>query len=99
VVLHKPGHPNYTTPKAYHLMALLNTTYKLISSIVTDQLTHILESNNLLSTIHFGGQPSHSTTNSLHLLEASIKNAWRAGNVVSILFLNIKGAFPNAVTD
>jgi hypothetical protein len=35
----------------------------------------------------------------LHLLEATVKNAWRSGKVVLALFLDIEGAFPNAVMD
>jgi hypothetical protein len=35
----------------------------------------------------------------MHLLAYKIKNAWRKGKVASVLFLDIEGAFPNAVTD
>jgi len=35
----------------------------------------------------------------IHHLIDKIKNAWRKGSVVSILFLDIEEAFPNAVTD
>jgi len=38
-------------------------------------------------------------TNAVHLLIHWIKGAWRKGKVVSILFLDIEGAFPNAVMD
>ena len=99
IVLHKPGKPNYSVPKAYRPIALLNTTGKLLMSVIADQLTHILETNNLLPATHFGGRPGRSTTDSLHLFEATVKNTWRAGKVVSALFLDIEGAFPNAVTD
>ena len=99
VVLRKPGKPNYTTPKAYHPIALLNTTSKLLMAVIADQLTYVLESYNLLPNTHFSGRPGCSTTDSLHLLEATIKNAWRAGKIISALFLDIEGAFPNTVTD
>ncbi|KAH7918764.1 hypothetical protein BV22DRAFT_1051529 [Leucogyrophana mollusca] len=36
VVLCKPGKPDYSVPKVYHPIALLNTTSKLLSSIVVD---------------------------------------------------------------
>lgn len=62
-------------------------------------MMYLLEHHNLLPSTLFGGHPGHSTTNSLHLLEAIIKNAWHQGKVVSALFLDIEGAFPNAVTD
>ncbi|OJA18739.1 hypothetical protein AZE42_12536 [Rhizopogon vesiculosus] len=98
VVLRKPGKPNYTVPKAYRPIALLNTTGKLLTAIVAEQLTYILEHHQLLPNTHFGGRPGRSTTDSLHLLEETIKNAWRSHKVASVLFLDIEGAFPNAVT-
>jgi hypothetical protein len=67
-------------------------------SIVADHLSHLIETNHLLPATHFGGHPGCSTTDSLHLLEATIKNTWRSHKMVSALFLDIKGAFPNAVT-
>jgi len=39
------------------------------------------------------------TTDAVHTLVDKIKSAWRRGKVVSVLFLDVKGAFPNAVTD
>lgn len=98
VVLHKLGKPNYTIPKAYRPIALLNTLGKLLMAVVAERLTYILEHHQLLPNTHFGGRPGRSTTDSLHLLEETIKNAWRSHKVVSALFLDIEGAFPNAVT-
>jgi hypothetical protein len=85
--------------KAYRPIALLNTTCKLLTALVADQMTYLLEHHNLLPDTHFGGRPGQSTTDSLHLLEATVKDAWHQGKVVSALFLDIEGAFPNAVTD
>lgn len=99
VVLRKPGKVDYSAPKAYRPIALINTTCKLLTAIVTQQVTHILETHQLLPANHFGGRPGRSTTDSVHLLEVTIKDAWRTGRVASVLFLDIEGAFPNAVTD
>lgn len=98
IVLRKPGKPNYGIPKAYRPIALLNTTGKLLTAVVADQLTYVLEHHHLLPNTHFGGRPGRSTTDSLHLLEETVKNAWRSHKVASVLFLDIEGAFPNAVT-
>jgi hypothetical protein len=62
-------------------------------------MTYYLERHQLLPATHFGGRPGRSTTDSLHLLEETIKNAWRTKKVASVLFLDIEGAFHNAVTD
>ena len=99
VILCKPSKLDYSVPKAYRPIALLNTTAKLLSAIVTDRASYLLESHSLLPSTHFGGCPGCSTTDLLHLLETTVKHAWRQGKVASALFLDIKGAFPNAVTD
>ena len=39
------------------------------------------------------------TTDAIHYLTACIKCAWQKNEVVLVLFLDVKGAFPNAVTD
>jgi len=99
LILCKPGCPDYSVPKAYCPIALLNTTAKLLSALVTDWASHILETHGLLPPTHFGGRPGHSTEDSLLLLETTIKHAWRQHKVASVLFLDIEGAFPNTVTD
>ena len=99
VILRKLGCPDYSTPKAYHPIALLNTTAKLLSALVTDRASYILETHNLLPPTHFGGRPGHSTEDSLLLLETTIKHAWCQCKVASVLFLDVEGTFPNAVTD
>jgi hypothetical protein len=38
-------------------------------------------------------------TDALHYLTHRIKKAWRENKVASILFLDVEGVFPNAVTD
>ena len=86
-------------PKAYRPIALLNTMAKLLSALTADRVSHVLETHNLLPSTHFRGRPGRSTTDSLHLLESTVRHVWRQGKVVSALFLDIEGTFPNAVTD
>ncbi|THH16463.1 hypothetical protein EW146_g4189 [Bondarzewia mesenterica] len=99
VVLRKPSKSRYDVPKAYRPIALLNTTYKLLSAIVAEEITYIMEANNLVPATHFSGRPGRTTTNSMLLIVDKIKAAWRDHKIVSVLFLDIKGAFPNAVTE
>jgi hypothetical protein len=98
-VLRKPGKPRYDLLKAYHPIALLNTIAKLLSSIVAEEITYIAKTHMLLPDTHFGGRPGRTTSDSLHLLMDTIKAAWCKKQVVSVLFLDIEGAFPNAVTE
>ena len=50
---------------------------------------------NLLPANHFGARPGRITTDSIHLLTKTVKDAWRKNLVVSALFLNVKSAFPS----
>ena len=99
VVLRKPGKPRYDVPKAYRPIALLNTLWKVLAAVVADQLTYINEKHHLLPAHHFGGRPGRTTTDAVHLVTHKIKSAWRQGNVTSILFLDVEGAFPNAIPE
>ena len=96
VVLRKPGKPNYDVPKAYRPIALLNTMWKVATAIIANHISYITEKHQLLPANHFGGRPGRTTTDAVHLLVTRIKDAWRAGKVTSVLFLDIEGAFPNA---
>jgi hypothetical protein len=73
--------------------------WKVLAGIIVEHLTFYIEKYHLLSDHHFGGRPSCTTTDTLHLLTYRTKDAWRKGNVASVLFLNIKGAFPNAAPE
>ncbi len=70
---------------------------KLLSAVIAEQLTYYTEKYALLPPMHFGGRPARTTTDALHALTYKIKDAWRKRQVVSVLFLDIEGAFPNAV--
>lgn len=98
VVLQKPGKPCYNTPKAYQPIALLNTMSKVLTAIMADIMTFYTETHELPPMHHFGGRPGRTTTNTIHLLLHKIKDSWRKKQVTAVLFLDIKGAFPNAVT-
>jgi hypothetical protein len=100
IVLRKPGRPDYSAPKAYRPITLLDTMAKILSSCVADELTYISEQHNLLPTTHFGGRPGRSTTDSLHLLTKFITDSWASqNNHVSLLFLDVKAAFPSVVVN
>ena len=96
VVIWKPEKSNYSMPKAYRPIVLLNTMWKVITAIVANRITFYTEKYQLLPANHFGGRPGRTTSDAIHMLTNSIKAAWRMQEVVSVLFLDIEGAFPNA---
>ena len=97
VVLRKPSKPSYETHKAYQPIALISTMAKILTSIVVENLSQTVELHQLLPKTHFGGRPGRSTTDAIHYLVHRITTTWRENKVVSVLFLDVEGALPNAV--
>jgi Reverse transcriptase (RNA-dependent DNA polymerase) len=81
----------------YHPIALLNTLWKVLTAVLAEMLMHYTEAHKLLPEHHFGGRKGRTTTDAMHLLAHKIKGAWRKKEVAAVLFLDIEGAFPNAV--
>ena len=99
IVLRKPGKPSYKEPKAYCLIALLNTLGKLFSLIIANDLSHFCETRDVFPSNQFGGRPSRCMSNSMLLLAHKIKDTWRQRKVASVQFLDVQGAFPNVVKE
>ena len=98
-MLHKPGKLRYDVPKAYCPIALTTTITKLLSAIVREDIIHLMEVHQLLLAHHFGHRPGRTTIDSLHVLVNTIKAAWWCKQVISVLFLDIEGTFPNAIME
>jgi hypothetical protein len=64
-----------------------------------EQLKFYTEKHQLLPLQHYGGRPAWTTTDTMHALTYGIKDAWHKKKVMSVLFLDIEGAFPNAVNE
>ena len=95
LVLRKPARASYSKPSSFRPIALLDTIGKILSACVAEDLSNFAETHNLLPPNHFGCRPGRTTTDAIHYVAAQIKDAWRKGEVVSALFLDIKGAFPS----
>lgn len=70
---------------------------KLLTAIIAEQLTYYTEKLGLLPDMHFERRLVRTTTDALHVLTYRINDTWRKKQVVAVLFLDIEGAFPNAV--
>jgi hypothetical protein len=68
---------------------------RLLNSCQTNDIVTMCKIHNILPAYHFGARPGCTTTDSIHLLTKTVKDAWRKGQVASMLFLNVKGAFPS----
>ena len=95
LVLKKPGKPDYSSPSAWRPIVLSDGMARLLNSCQTDDIVTMCEKYNILPANHFGARPGRTTTDSIHMLTKTVKDAWRKGQVASTLFLDVKGAFPS----
>jgi len=95
VVLRKPGKDDYTQPKSYRPIALLNTLGKALEAVIANRLTYLADAHHLLPSRHTGGRKLASTDHAIHLLLQRIHEAWADGKVASLLLLDVSGAFDN----
>ena len=100
IVLRKPQMPDHTKPNAYGPIALQNTLGKILESVVTDLLSHLTETHNLLPPQHFGGRPGRSGEEAMTILSEKIYAAWKEKDIYSVVFMDVRGAraSPKAIT-
>lgn len=90
MVLRKPAKDDYTQPKSYRPIALLNTLGKALEPIIANRLTYLVDT--YLPKRHTGGRKLASTDHAIHLLLQRIHRAWADGKVASLLLLDEMGA-------
>ena len=96
-VLRKDRKADYSLPTSYRPIALQNSLAKLVEKIVADRITETIEEKDILPWNQMGARKKRSTLSAIDLLTGYVQTAWKAqsGCVVSMLSLDISGAFPN----
>lgn len=79
MVLRKLGKDNYTIPKAYRPIALLNTIRKAIDAVIAKRLSYLVEKHQVIPQMHIGGRKLRSTEHALHSVVERIYEAWNRG--------------------
>jgi ribonuclease HI len=92
-VLKKPSKPDYTKPKAYRVISLLNCLGKVSERILAQRLGHLAETTTLLHPSQIGGRLQKSANDTALLLVNEIQVNKRLNRYTTALFLDIKGAF------
>lgn len=98
IVLAKPNKEDYTVPKAYRIIALLNCLGKTLEKIFATRLAYLANTANLLHNSQIGGRSQRSAIDAALLLLNEIQTQkearkYKSSTVTSTLFLDIKGAF------
>ena len=101
ITLRKEGKKDYTLPGSYRPIALENTLAKIVEKVLATRLSDAAETFGLLPWTQMGARRQRSTASALGLLTNCIQSAWQAkpGCVVSMLSLDLTGAFDNVPSD
>ena len=95
VIIPKPKKPDYTLPKAYRPIALLNTLGKLLTKIIANRLQFDAAAHSLLHEGQCGGVQKHATIDAgLALLDFINTNRERGWHV-SACAIDIAQFFPS----
>ena len=93
----KKSKKNYTISSSYRPIALENSLAKLIEKVFIVAITDAAKKFELLPWNQIEARKKQTTLSALEILTDSVQTAWRtrSGCVVSILSLDLSGAFNN----
>src|SRR5690606_15062349 len=94
-ILAKPNKPDYQSPKAYRIIALLNYLGKIAEKLGAKRLSSLCEQHQLLYQDQMGGRPHRSATDAILALVHDVQQGNNQRMVTSALFMNVKEAFDN----
>jgi exonuclease III len=96
LTLRKPKKGDYTDPKSYRPIALLNTIGKLLERVIASRISQLAETNSLLPETQMGARPGRSAETAIQMITEQVQAIWgRPGpqQVATLLSLDISGAF------
>ena len=93
VILKKPGKPDYSIPKAYRIIALLNCLGKVAERVIAKRLGALAEVTNMIHPTQIGGRSQKSAIDASLLLYNNVQEQRKRGLVTSTVFVDVKGAF------
>lgn len=91
ILLYKKDDPRQV--KNHRPIGLLNTIYKLWTTIVTKCLAMFVEQNNLLSDSQEGFRPNRNTTRQLQRLVMAMEDASMTDHPIYVLYVDFVNAF------
>lgn len=93
IILKKPSKPDYTQPKAYRVISLLNCLGKVSERVLAKRLGYLAETSHLLDPSQIGGRLKKSAIDAALLLTNEVEVNKQFNLRTSALFLDVKGAF------
>jgi hypothetical protein len=95
VVLPKPKRPDYSLPKAYRPISLLECCGKLLEKIVAKRFMSDINLFSLLPNNQFGSRDYHCAVDAAMCLVHQAEGAISAGCCAAVLLFDISGFFDN----
>jgi len=95
VIVPKPHKPNYSLPKAYRPISLLECCGKLLEKIIARCILSDAHTYDILPNSQFGSRNYHCTTNTALCLVHHAQAAVKCQFVASVILFNISGFFDN----
>ena len=95
VVLPKPQRPDYSLPKAYRPISLLECCGKLLEKILAKRISSDINLHSLLPNNQFGLRDYHSTIYVAMCLIHQAEGAISAGRCAATILFDIQGFFDN----
>ena len=99
VVIPKPNKPDYSLPKAYRPISLLECCGKLLEKIIAKRILSDAHSFDILPPSQFGSRDYHSATDAALCLVHQAQAAVRSQFVASVILFDISGFFDNINID
>lgn len=97
MVLRKLGQGDCPQPKAWRPIVFLNTIGKVIEGVTARYLLELPEHTGLLPMTQVEARRGRSTETTLDWMLSQIRTTWEAGEVATLLSMDISQAFPSMV--
>jgi Reverse transcriptase (RNA-dependent DNA polymerase)/Endonuclease-reverse transcriptase len=91
----KPNKKDYSLPKAYRPISLLECCGKLLEKIIANRVLSDINLHNLLPQNQFGSRDGHCAVDAALALTHTAQQGLRAGFPVAALLFDIQGFFDN----
>jgi len=95
VVVPKPNKPDYSLPKAYRPISLLECCGKLLEKIVTKRILADAHTYDILPPTQFGSRDYHSAVDAAMCLVHNAQAAVKSNLIASVILFDIQGFFNN----
>ena len=94
VIIPKPGKDNYSVPKTYRCISLLNCLGKMVEKVVADLISRHCEATGGFHPGQYGRRTKRSAADAVGVAIAQVQEAWSRGVIAGAVLTDVATAFP-----